>query len=132
MRHAVRGNGIHPNNQERKGTLFVSTKVHQRIKSGQKEKAPSTTEDRPTRCPNPFHYGANPKPAESRSNHQADQPCCRQPARLGLRRAVTAQYSTCNQAQNHRSQRRNETQGRIPTRVEGKWFFARNQIQKPG
>jgi hypothetical protein len=83
MIYAVGGDGIHADDDQRKGPTLVILNIHQRIKSGQKKKTPTAAEEYPAWRPDTLDNRANSQPPQSRARQQANNAGDEQPSRLG-------------------------------------------------
>src|ERR1700690_17949 len=132
MSHAIGGDGIHANHNQRKRPTLATPEINQHIEPGHQEEAPTTAEKNPARSPDALHDRTNPQPAKRRTRTESNDASSGQPFYLGPGRAIAANQITSQQTKDHRAQRRDEAQRAIATLVMGERMFAWEKIQEPG
>src|SRR5215468_10091622 len=128
---AVGGDRIHPDDDQRERPPLHSLQVNQRIEPRRQQKTPAAAEQHPTRRPDALHDGANAQAPDQPTADQTDQACDHEPFHFAQRIALTAEHIARDQSKDHRSERRDEAERRIPAAVERERSFTREKIQEP-
>src|SRR5437867_367485 len=130
MRDAVRSNRVHADDNQRERPFLETLYIDHPTESGQEQEADASAEDGPRRRPDAFHHWANVRIMQRQSQrnprHAGNQQLFHRNVRPGV-----SQPAPCDQAQDHRAQRRNETQREVSTGVVHEGIFAREQVQEP-
>src|SRR5262245_28586465 len=128
---AVSGDRIHPDHDQWERPPLYSLHVNQRIEPRRQQKTPAAAEQHPTRGPDALHDGANAQAPDQPTTGQTDQARDHEPFHFAQRFALTAKHIARDQSKDHRAERRDEAERRIPAAVELERLFAREKIQKP-
>src|SRR5207253_1087671 len=130
--HEIRRDRVGADNDQRIGQRAQAEQVQHQVKRGKEEEAEPAAEQDPARSPDPLDDWAHTEMAEGEPAGQAEQTRENQPHQLPPGWPLAAEHAAGQEAENHRAQGRNETQGRVAAAVEAKWRLARQTIQEPG
>src|SRR5438067_3943770 len=131
MDDAVNSDGIHANDDQRKGPHAEFKDVHDEIESSQHEEAPPAAVECPGGGPYALDDGAYPRIIEAPSQPQTQEAGDDQQRHFFHARAGALEPTPRDQAENHRSQGRNKAERRIAAAIKDERALAREQVEEP-